>query len=434
MVNIQIAELNRPQVWISILAAALILGIVAGIYPAFYFTAVKPVKLIRGRDSDQGGAGFSRSLLMTFQFTLSIVLIVCAIANLRQLNYVRNANLGFRTEQIVQVQTATEIPRELVLRETFKNDLLQFPDIIGLTYSAGTPGGFIPRHPVDVDGKKQSLDFFLVDHDYLDIMNIELLAGKSFTRKNFADPQQMLNKNSILINESAIRELGLKDPVGKTFHWDDQGTARSYEIIGVVKDFHFRSLHHKISPLMLVQTPPMMTANIKIQSSNVPATLETIEQEWKKIYGDRLFSFRFLDEKYNLQYKNDEQLAKIIGWFTGVALVIACSGLFALSSFMVARRTKEIGIRKSMGASIRSIYVMLSWDFLKWIVLAVILSCPIAWFLLQFWLSKFAYHIKLESDIFILGALLAVSVALVTVTWQSLKAACANPVKSLRYE
>jgi putative ABC transport system permease protein len=371
---------------------------------------------------------------MTFQFSLSIILIVCAIANLRQLDYVRHANLGFRTEQIVQVQTASEIPEELVLRETFKTDLLQFPEIIGLAYSAGTPGGFIPRHPVDIDGKKQSLDFFLIDHDYLDVMNIELLAGKGFIRKNFADAQEMLNKNDILVNESAVRELGLKNPVGKSFYWEDQGTTRTYEIIGVVKDFHVRSLHHKISPMMLIQTPPMVTANIKVRSSNIPATLKVIEQEWKKIYGDRLFSFKFLDEKYNLQYKNDEQLAKIIGWFTGVALVIACSGLFALSSFMVTRRTKEIGIRKSMGASIRSIYVMLSWDFLKWIVLAVILSCPIAWFLLQFWLSKFAYHIKLESDIFILAAVLAVGIALVTVTWQSLKAAFANPVVSLRYE
>ena len=434
MVNINIASLNRWEIWLGLFIGAVVLGIIAGIYPALYFTAVIPVKLVRGAGRDHDSAGFSRSLLMTFQFSLSIILIVCAIANLRQLDYVRHANLGFRTEQIIQVQTASEIGEELVLRETFKNDLLQFPDIIGLTYSAGTPGGFIPRHPVDIDGKKQSLDFFLIDHDYLDVMNIELLAGKSFTRKNFTNSFEMLDKNSILINESAVRELGLKNPIGKSFYWEDQGTRRAYEVIGVVKDFHFRSLHHKIGPLMLIQTPPMMTANIKMQSSNVPATLKTIEQEWKKIYGDRLFSFKFLDEKYNLQYKSDEQLSTIIGWFTGIALIIACLGLFALSSFIVTRRTKEIGIRKSLGASIRSIYVMLSWDFLKWIVLAIILSFPIAWYLLQFWLSKFAYHIQLETDIFIIAALFAIGVALLTVTLQSWKAASANPVKSLRYE
>jgi putative ABC transport system permease protein len=434
MVNINIASLNRWEIWLGLFIGAVCLGIVAGIYPALYFTAVIPVKLVRGTDRDHDSAGFSRSLLMTFQFSLSIILIVCAIANLRQLDYVRHADLGFRTEQVIQVQTASEIGEELALRETFKNELLQFPDIIGIAYSAGSPGGFIPRHPIDIDGKKQSVDFFLIDHDYLDVMNIELSSGKSFTRRNFADSHEMFEKNSILINESAVRELGLKNPVGKSFYWDDQGTRRAYEVIGVVKDFHFRSLHHKIGPLMLVQTPPMMTANIKLQSSNVPATLRTIEKAWKKVYGDRLFSFKFLDEKYNLQYKSDEQLATIIGWFTGIALIIACLGLFALSSFMVTRRTKEIGIRKSLGASIRSIYVMLSWDFLKWIVLAIVVSFPIAWYLLQLWLSKFAYHIKLETDIFILSALFATSVALLTVTLQSWKAASANPVKSLRYE
>lgn len=434
MVNINIASLNRWEIWLGLFMGAVILGIIAGIYPAFYFTAVIPVKLVRGAGQDHDSAGFSRSLLMTFQFALSIILIVCAIANLRQLDYVRHANLGFRTEQIIEVQTASEIPDELVLREAFKNDLLQFPDIVGLAFSAGTPGGFIPRHPIDIDGKKQSLDFFLIDHDYLDVMNIELSAGKSFTRKNFTSVQEMHYKNSILINEAAVRELGIKNPVGRTFYWDDQGTTRAYDVIGVVKDFHVRSLHHRIAPMMLIQTPPMRTANIKVQSSNIPATLKTIEQVWKKIYGDRLFTFKFLDEKYNLQYKSDEQLATIIGWFTGIALIIACLGLFALSSFMVARRTKEIGIRKSLGASIRSIYVMLSWDFLRWIVLAAILGFPIAWYLLQFWLSKFAYHITLETDIFIIAALLAIGIALLTVTWQSWKAAKANPVKSLRYE
>ena len=162
--------------------------------------------------------------------------------------------------------------------------------------------------------------------------------------------------------------------------------------------------------------------------------LKTIEEEWKKIYGDRLFTFNFLDEKYNRQYKVDEQLATIIIWFTGLALVVACLGLFALSSFMVSRRTKEIGIRKSMGASIKSIYILLSWDFLKWIFVAAVVACPVAWFLMQWWLSKFAYHIPLRASIFVIAAFLALCISLLTVTWQSLKAASANPIKALRYE
>ena len=185
---------------------------------------------------------------------------------------------------------------------------------------------------------------------------------------------------------------------------------------------------------MLVHTPPQVTASIKVRSSNIAAVLTNLEREWKKIYGDRPFTFNFLDEKYNRQYKVDEQLAAIIIWFTGLALVVACLGLFALSSFMVSRRTKEIGIRKSMGASVKSIYVLLSWDFLKWIFVAALVACPVAWFLLQWWLSKFAYHIELGTSIFVLAAFLALCVSLLTVTWQSLKAATANPIKVLRYE
>ena len=178
----------------------------------------------------------------------------------------------------------------------------------------------------------------------------------------------------------------------------------------------------------------MSLANIKVKPSDIPATINGVEKIWKKIYGDQFFTYTFLDETFDRQYKSDEQLATIIAWFTGLALIIACLGLFALSSFMITRRTKEIGIRKSMGASVRSIYTMLSWDFLKWIVVAVVIACPVAWYLMQLWLDKFAYHIELGTDIFIIAAVFAIGVALITVTWQSLRAANANPIKSLRYE
>ncbi len=183
-----------------------------------------------------------------------------------------------------------------------------------------------------------------------------------------------------------------------------------------------------------IHAPFQQTANIKIKSSDIPATIKTIEKTWKKIYGDRFFAFSFLDETFARQYKSDEQFSTIITWFTALALVIACLGLFALSSFMVTRRTKEIGIRKSLGASIRSIYALLSWDFLKWIVVAIVLACPLGWYITHLWLSKFAYHIELTVDIFVIASSMAFIVALLTVTWQSLKAANANPIKSLRYE
>jgi putative ABC transport system permease protein len=175
-------------------------------------------------------------------------------------------------------------------------------------------------------------------------------------------------------------------------------------------------------------------ANIKVKSSDIAATIGKIEKAWKKIYGDRLFTFSFLDETFARLYKGDEQFSTITGWFTALAVIIACLGLFALSSFMITQRTKEIGIRKSMGASLQSIYAMLSWDFLKWIVLSVVIACPLAWYVSYLWLNKFAYHIELTFDIFLIAVGISFIVALLTVTWQALNAANANPVKSLRYE
>ena len=230
-------------------------------------------------------------------------------------------------------------------------------------------------------------------------MNIETVEGRSFPRKKLSDFRLTLRASpgtvDILVNESAVREFGLTSPIGKKLYYEENNIRYAAEILGVIKDFHLRSLHHKIGPFLFIQTEPMHLANVKVKPADIPSTINGVEKIWKKVYGDRLFTFTFLDETFDRQYKSDEQLATIIAWFTGLAVIIACLGLFALSSFMITRRTKEIGIRKSMGASIRSIYTMLSWDFLKWIVVAVVIACPVAWYLMQLWLDKFAYHITI---------------------------------------
>ncbi|HEX6222837.1 MAG TPA: FtsX-like permease family protein, partial [Chryseolinea sp.] len=415
--------------------STVILGVVAGIYPAFYLTAVKAVNLMKGPSLEGTGSFSPRSLLMTLQFTLSIVLMICAIASVRQLNFLRHAKLGFSTEQLIQIETPDSFEQEYVLRETFKEELLQLSNVLGVTFSPGTPGGFIPIAPVDFRGEKRGLEFMLIDHDYFDVMNITIEKGQGFTAKKLsyfsgARPEKI----DVVVNECLVRELDLTSPIGQSFYREDVNGRRHYMIVGVVKDFHFRSLHHKISPMMFIHTRPMNIASIKLNPTDVPSTLKSIEKTWKHVYGDKLFAYTFLDQTFDQQYKSDEQLATIIFWFTALTLVIACLGLFALSSFMITRRTKEIGIRKSMGASVKSIYSLLSWIFLRWIILAITLACPVAWSITHLWLSKFAYRIPLRYDIFIMAAGLAFVVALLTITWQALKAASANPIKSLRYE
>lgn len=438
-VNIEIRELNRPEIWAMIFGGGVLIGILAGVYPAFYLTAVQPVKLIKGSAVRGSEGSFFRSMLMTFQFALSIVMVVAIIVNLRQLNYLRTASLGFNKEQVVMIFTPAEIPNESALREEFRKRLKTHPGIEGAVFSWGRPGAVIPDTPtLDINGVRTSCKLMGIEADYIETMGLEVVAGRAFSETTPGDRSRMVNApalcGAILFNETAVAEFGLADPLGQLVYLGDSNRY-AFEVIGVVKDFHFSSLHDKIAPMTFVWFGPGITANIRIAPSNILASIKAIETEFKSVWGaSRPFQYEFLDESFNNHYRNDEQLAKVIGYFTVVAVIVACLGLFALSSFMVTRRTKEIGVRKAMGASGRSIYSMLSWDFLRWIIIAIVVACPIGWYLMNLWLETFAYHITISVDTFVLAALVSLIVAIGTVTWQCMRAANANPVDSLRYE
>jgi putative ABC transport system permease protein len=272
-----------------------------------------------------------------------------------------------------------------------------------------------------------------IDPDYMDMMGMEIKEGRGFSWDIEGDRNYRL-----IYNETAANQISPDSSVlGKIFVYQNPrhpDIQVNMEIIGVVKDFHFQSVHHKIAPMCFAYFGPEVNINIKISPNNIPGTIKLIEKEWKNVYGARPFEYSFLDELFDQQYKSDEQGAKVIGYFTVLAIIIACLGLFALSSFMAVRRTREIGIRKVMGASSESIFIMLSKEFVKWVLLSIIIASPIAWFLMKKWLQGFAYRVNLGIDIFIITALLAILIALLTVTWQSVKTARGNPVEALRYE
>lgn len=438
-VTIQMAQFNQPFNWALLLTGGIVVGILAGMYPAFYLTSMQPVSLMKGVKVKGSAGSVFRSGLMTFQFALSIIMIVAILVNFRQLHYLRTADLGFNKDHIINVTTPADIPNEFVLRETFKTRLLQHSGVEGVSFSYGTPGTTIADSPtMEINGSPITLKDLLVDEDYLTVMGMTVLKGRGFTEENPGDqfqPGSPDHVSGILLNETAVQQYGMNDPIGQTiyFNWDSKRMAM--KVVGIVKDFHIRSFHDKIEPLMFSWIKNMgSTANIKVASSDLPATLSTIEAEFKNVWGQVPFTYSFLDESFNRQYQRDEQLTTVIGYFTLLAIIIACLGLFALSSFMVSRRIKEIGVRKTMGASVGTIYSMLSWDFLKWILVAIVVACPVAWYLMRLWLDTFAYHVTLGADVFLLAALLAISIALLTVTGQSLKVARANPIDSLRYE
>ncbi|MCK5277475.1 MAG: ABC transporter permease, partial [Cyclobacteriaceae bacterium] len=385
MVNIHMAELNTPIVWALSILGVLSIGIISGIYPAIYLTSVKSVSLIKGGLMKGSKGTVFRRALLTFQFSISIFLIIGIITNLKQLHYARMIDLGFNKEQIIRILTPADFPEEQTLRKTIKERLLQNHNILKVSFSTQGPGEQPVSTPsLEIEGVERTFRMIVMDPDYLDLMGIEIVEGRGFSWDREGDKWPS-EKSGVIINEAAAKQFWNESPLGKTYYWQNQTENRQWEIVGIARDFHFRSLHHNIEPLFLAWANPQFLLNIKVSPTEIPATIKFIEREWKNVYGSAPFSYTFLDEFFDQQYKSDEQAAKIIGYFTVLAIIIACMGLFALSSFMVVRRTKEIGIRKALGASANSIFIMLSKEFVKWVLLAVIIACPIAWILMNKW-------------------------------------------------
>jgi putative ABC transport system permease protein len=436
MVDISISELNTPIFWVLSVIGILLIGALSGLYPAVYLTIINAVSLIKGESIKGSRGAFLRQALLTVQFSISIILIIGIITNLRQLQYARNMDLGYNKENIIFF-TTPDFPgqKKHELRNTFREKLLQNPNIQKISYTVRRMGiDLIPAPEFVIDGVERTGHVYMViDPDYIDMMGMEIIEGRGFSWDIEGDRNMR-----VIINETAAKQISAdSNVVGKIIYYTNPyqpDTQLQMEIIGVVKDFHFQSVHHEIEPMSFVWYGPEEDVNIKISPNNIPETIEFIEKEWRNIFGARPFQYSFLDELFDQQYKQDEQGAKIIGYFTIIAIFIACMGLFALSSFMAVRRTKEIGIRKTMGASSENIFVMLSKEFVKWVLLSIIIASPIAWYLMNKWLQGFAYRINLGVDIFIIAALLAIIITLLTITWQSVKTAIANPVESLRYE
>lgn len=435
-VNISLSDFSSPIYWTLLLAGMLTTGMISGIYPAMMLTTFRSLASTQAKSvSGTHGVWFRRSLL-TFQFSISIILIIGIITNLQQLHFVKNADPGFNKDQVILVRTPSHFEEEKISRETFKDRLYQYPNILSVAFGGRKLGQSLSTFQLEINGTMKFFQWRLIDPDYLDVMDIKLLEGRNFSWERLSDKSDFDQRVAYLINETAARKYWNESPVGKTCYiTSPDGKKVPAEIIGVVKDVHMLSFHHKVEPMAFFWGGWRASLmSIKVSPQNLPETIDAIESEWKKLYGTEPFIYSFLDEEFEALYTSDERTAKIIGYFTILAIIIACMGLFALSSFMAVRRTKEIGIRKALGASSMSIFVMLSREYFKWILLSIIIASPIAWILMNSWLQEFAYRIELGSGIFILAAILALAIGLVTVGWQALKSAFANPVDALRYE
>ncbi|MFC2113296.1 ABC transporter permease [Bacteroidota bacterium] len=429
--ELRIAYLENPINLLLILAGVIIIGVSAGLYPAFYLTSFKPVSVLKGEKSHGKSAQILRKFLIVFQFTISIILIIGTVVVYSQLQYLRKKDLGFNKEHIVNVGLRHDINQN---REVFKENLLAHPQIENVSYSYMIPGAGDNWEGFYLNGEEFSAMVYQIDPEYMDVMQINLSGGRNFSRELITDKQRCC-----IINETLARELMADSLVGKQIdHPEWYITAipvKEIEIIGIVEDFHFKSLRQEIGPLMFVWNDLWINyINIRIQADDTPGALNAIEKEWKAICTDEPFEYCFMDENFERMYRTDRRLGKIFTYFACLAIFIAILGLFGLAAFIAEQRTREIGIRKAMGATISQVSVLLVKEFTWLILIASVIAWVLGWFWAKNWLQEFAYRINLNIWIFIVSTMLSLVIAWITVLYQTMKAANTNPADSLRHE
>jgi putative ABC transport system permease protein len=426
------------------IVGSLILGIVAGFFPALYLSSFKPIAVLKGLKLNDSGALNLRKVLVVVQFTISIVLIIGAVIISQQMHYLRSAKLGLDTEQVMVIRNAGFL--SVSDRGAFRNELKQLPGVKEVTASNGfLPNGFsTSRMSVKGSTQQQQINFISVAYNFLDVMGVKVKEGRGFSTNFQADtlnngiPGGPLEQTigSIILNETAVKELNLSSPIGKQILWgNDKDTNYYVNVVGVVHDFHFTSLRNEIKPFAFVAHPrPQGTWLVKLSGNNIPNTLKQIENKWKQFPSERALDYTFLDETFARLYLAEARFQKVFISLVILGIVIACLGLLGLATFAAQQRVKEIGIRKVLGASIPNIVQLLSRDFLKLVIIAFVIALPVGWYATNRWLQDFAYRVDIKWWVFLLAGLIAMLIAFVTISFQTIRAAVANPVKNLRTE
>ncbi len=426
--EIDVDYLNNFVILSSVLFMLILVGIASGSYPAFFISRYQPVNIMKKSINIGPRKSLLRKGLVILQFIISITLIISTAIVLEQLDFLRNKKLGFNKEHVVVVPIRVNSIRKNY--EAIKAELLQNPNVVSATITIGVPGGIVAGDAIKLvtkEGKKTlTLKMIYADHDYIKTMGMEIVEGRDFSKDMTTDA-----KEAFIINEAAVKHLQLKNPLDTQFEWDE----KKGRVIGVVKDFQFQSLKDEINPLVIHVWPGnTFVFAIRIRPDSIPETLAYIENKWKKLDPAHPFEYSFMDETFNRLYHNEEKLSQIFSIFSMLAIFIASLGLFGLALFMIEQRTKEIGIRKVLGASIGRILFLVTKEFVILVLLANIIAWPLAYILMQEWLQNFAYRVNIQLWIFVFSATVAFVIALLTITYQALKVAVADPVESLRYE
>jgi len=424
---------NDPQFYAGILGGILVVGFLSGSYPAFFLSSFSASSILKGNLSIGVKSGRLRSILVVFQFATSIILVAGTLVIYNQLEFIQNKKLGYSKDQVLIIQDTYVLDDQI---ESFKNKLTQYPEVINATIS-----GFLPvssnssstsYFPKDKGGEYiRVVNIFNVDTDYIPTMGIEMSLGRNF------DPEIITDSTAVIVNEALIKLYEFdEEPIGSILarYGDDPDQNEEYRIIGVVKDFHFQSLKEDIRPMLFHLRRSTGSISLKVETEDLPGLITKVENEWKSLANGQPFTYSFLEERFDNMYRQEKRTGRIAIVFSSLAILVACMGLFGLAAFTAEQKTKEIGVRKVMGASISNIVLLLNKDFSRLILFSIILATPVAWFLMDKWLAEFSYRIDLNPTIFLGAGVLSMIIAWLTMGYQSYKAASANPATSLRDE
>ena len=425
----------QPLFLLGLAVLTVLVGTLAGSYPAFYLSSFRPVQTLKGRIKAGAASAAFRRILVVGQFAITITLIIGTLTILKQLHYLKNKPLGFSKDQLLVVT----LPQGGAAPLTVRDELAAVPGIVKASLSADVPGlnfsmtNFVPEGRSENEGLM--MQFMAVDDRFLDTMGISMVSGRNFSPAAKSDARE-----AVLINETAAARLGWSDPVGRTITRrvrgaDGERVGLKATIVGVVRDFHSRSLHQVIEPLVVLNSPEtFQVVSLRLAGKAIPETMERLKAKWARLFPAIAMDSFFLDETFARMYQNEERLEKLFTSFALLAVIISCLGLFGLAAYLTEKRTKEVGIRKVLGASTWRVLVLLSNEFGQWVLLANLIAWPLAYYFMNRWLRDFAYRTTIGPRIFIVSGLAALAVALLTVGFQSVKAARRNPVDSLRYE
>ena len=426
----------QTMVWIVplMIGLVLIIGALAGSYPALFLSGFQPIEVLKGKLASGFKGGMLRNFLVVFQFSISIFLIIGTLVIYNQLKYIQSKDLGYNRNQVFTVWNVNVLGNNA---KAFKQEVKQLTGVQNVTMTGALPtsgywnSSVIFKGPVADQKNSVTSETWVVDEDYIATLGMKMQSGRNFSKEMLTD------STAILINETAEKMLGFKNPINQLVYYPQDNKAlvlKPYHIIGVVKDFNFQSLRSNVIPLILFMGDDEGGISIRANAANIPALLNQIKSKWTAFSPNQQFTYTFMDQDFDAIYRTEQRTGTIFVSFTSLAIIIACLGLFGLAAYAAEQRTKEIGIRKVLGANMSTIVQMLSKDFIKLVVIAIIIASPLAWWAMNKWLQDFAYRIHIQWWVLAIAGSGAILIAFVTISFQSIKAALTNPVKSLRSE